>query len=71
MWNLTEQQQYNTWSCPCAHHEGIQDLGKWSAIHFSNFNYGKWAPSTHWTGEWMGTRVGMDSVVKRKYWFKE
>jgi len=24
MWNLTEQQQYNTRSCPCAHHEGIQ-----------------------------------------------
>lgn len=24
MWNLTEQQQYKTRSCPCEYHEGTQ-----------------------------------------------
>jgi hypothetical protein len=40
--------------------------GDWSASHPGRFTLSERAPGTHWIGGWVGPRVGLDAVVKRK-----
>jgi hypothetical protein len=42
------------------------DGGEWSASRPCRFAPGKGAPVTHWIGNWVGSRVGLDAVEKRK-----
>jgi hypothetical protein len=42
------------------------DMSEWSASHPSAFTPGERAPSTHWIGDWMDFRVGLDAVEYRK-----
>jgi hypothetical protein len=39
----------------------ILGLGEWSASFL-----GDRAPGTHWIGRWVGPKVGLDAVEKRK-----
>jgi hypothetical protein len=34
----------------------------WSASHHGRFTPGERAPSTPWTGSWVGPRTGLDAV---------
>jgi hypothetical protein len=36
--------------------------GEWSASR-----PGRFTPGTHWIGDWMGPRAGLDDVEKRKF----
>jgi hypothetical protein len=40
--------------------------GEWSASRPSRFTPGKRASGTHWLGDWVGPRAGIDDVEKRK-----
>jgi hypothetical protein len=40
--------------------------GEWSASRPCQFTLGERAPGTHWEGDWMGPRTGLDAVEKRK-----
>jgi hypothetical protein len=40
--------------------------GEWSASRPGRFTPRERAPDTHWIGGWMGLRVVLDAVVKRK-----
>jgi hypothetical protein len=44
------------------------DLGtRWRLASRSfRFTHGERAPGTHWIGGWVGPRIGLDAVVKRK-----
>jgi hypothetical protein len=42
------------------------DRGEWSASRPCHFTPGERAPGTHWIGGWVGPRVGLDAVEKRK-----
>jgi hypothetical protein len=42
------------------------DGGEWSASRFGRFTSRERAPGTHWIGSWVGSRAGLDAVVKRK-----
>jgi hypothetical protein len=42
------------------------DGGEWSASHLGRFTPRERVPGTHWIGGWVGTRAGLDTVVKRK-----
>jgi hypothetical protein len=41
------------------------DGGEWSASRPGRFNPRVRAPSTHWVGGWVGSRVGLDAVVEK------
>jgi hypothetical protein len=41
--------------------------GEWSAPRPSRFTPGERAPSTHWTGAWVGPRTSLDHMEKRKF----
>jgi len=38
------------------------DSGEWSASHPGRFTPKQRAPGTHWIGDWVGPRVGLDAV---------
>jgi hypothetical protein len=40
--------------------------GEWSASHPGRFTPREIAPGTYWIGSWVGSRDGLDAVVKRK-----
>jgi hypothetical protein len=40
--------------------------GERSASRLGRFTLGEAAPGTHWVGGWMGPRIGLDDVEKRK-----
>jgi hypothetical protein len=40
------------------------DGGEWSASRHDRFTPRKRAPDTHWIGDWVGLRAGLDAVVK-------
>jgi hypothetical protein len=40
--------------------------GEWSASSPSRFTPGERAPGTHWIGGWVGPRVGLDAMEKKK-----
>jgi hypothetical protein len=42
------------------------DGGEWSASRPCRFNPGERASGTHWIGGWVGPRVRLDAVEKRK-----
>jgi hypothetical protein len=42
------------------------DGGKWSASRSGRFTTRERAPSTHWIGGWVGSKAGLEAVVKRK-----
>jgi hypothetical protein len=42
------------------------DGGEWSASHPGRFTTRERAPGTQWIGDWVGLRVVLDAVVKRK-----
>jgi hypothetical protein len=42
------------------------DGGEWSASHFGRFTPSERAPGSHWIGGWVGSRTGLDALVKRK-----
>jgi hypothetical protein len=42
------------------------DGGEWSASHPRCFTPRERAPSTHWIGQWVGPRAGLDEMEKRK-----
>jgi hypothetical protein len=42
------------------------DGGEWSASLPGHFTPRERAPGTHWIGGWMGSRAGLDAVVKRE-----
>jgi hypothetical protein len=42
------------------------DGGEWSASRPGRFTSREIAPCTHWIGGWVGPRVGLDDVEKRK-----
>jgi hypothetical protein len=44
----------------------VLDGGEWSASRPGRFTPRERSPSTHWIGGWMGPRVALDTVVKRK-----
>jgi hypothetical protein len=41
--------------------------GEWSASRPCRFSSGETAPGTHWIGDWVGPRTGLDDVEKRKF----
>jgi hypothetical protein len=41
--------------------------GEWSASPPRCFTPGEIAPRTHWIGDWVGPRAGLDDVEKRKF----
>jgi hypothetical protein len=44
----------------------VPDVGEWLASCPSSIIPGERANGTHWMGGWMGPRVGLESVEKRK-----
>jgi hypothetical protein len=42
------------------------DGGEWSASRLGRFITRERALGTHWTGGWMGSKVGLDMVLKKK-----
>jgi hypothetical protein len=42
------------------------DGGKWSASRPGSFSPREKVPGTHWVGDWMGPKAGLDTVVRRK-----
>jgi hypothetical protein len=42
------------------------DGDEWSASRPSSFTHRERAPDTHWIEGWVGSRVVLDAVVKRK-----
>jgi hypothetical protein len=44
----------------------ILDGGEWSASLPRRFTTRETAPGTHWIGDWVGPRAGMDAVEKVK-----
>jgi hypothetical protein len=40
--------------------------GEWSASYPDHFTPREKAPGTHWIRGWVGLRVSLDTVVKRK-----
>jgi hypothetical protein len=42
------------------------DGGKWSASRPCRFTPEESAPATHWIGDWVGPRFGLEDVEKRK-----
>jgi hypothetical protein len=40
---------------------------EWSASRPSRFTPGESAPGAHWIGGWVGPRVSLDNVEKRKF----
>jgi len=42
------------------------DGGEWSASCPGRFTPTERASCTHWIGDWVGPRAGLDAVVKRK-----
>jgi hypothetical protein len=40
--------------------------GEWSASHLGRFAPGERTPGTHWVGGWVGPRIGLDDVERRK-----
>jgi hypothetical protein len=42
------------------------DGGEWLVSSLSRFNRKKISPDTHWIGGWVGHRVGIDAVAKRR-----
>jgi len=57
---------YWGWRYSATHSLTIVLGGEWSASHPHHFTCRERAPSTHWMGGWMGPRVGMDMMEKRK-----
>jgi hypothetical protein len=45
----------------------VLDLREWSVSRSGSFNPGEIASSTHEMGGWVGSRVGLDAVEKRKH----
>jgi hypothetical protein len=41
--------------------------GDSSALRNNRFNPGEIAPGTHWIGDWMDPRAGLDDVEKTKF----
>jgi hypothetical protein len=41
--------------------------GEWSALRPGLSNPGEKHPSTHWLGDWVGPRTGLDDVERRKF----
>jgi len=41
------------------------DGGEWLASCPSHFTHGEGSLGTHWTGDWVGPRAGLDAVVKK------
>jgi hypothetical protein len=44
----------------------VLNRGEWSASCTCRFTPGLREPGTHWIGDWMGPRAGLDAVAKRK-----
>jgi hypothetical protein len=42
------------------------DGDEWPASRLDRLTSREGAPGTHWIGGWMGSRAGVDAVVKRK-----
>jgi hypothetical protein len=42
------------------------EWGEWSASHPSHFTHKERTYGTNWIGGWVGSRAGLDVVVKRK-----
>jgi len=42
------------------------DGGEWSASRLGSFTPGVRAPGTHWLGNWVGPRAGLDAVEKKR-----
>jgi hypothetical protein len=40
--------------------------GEWSVLRPGRFTSGERAPGTHWIGSWVGPRVGLEDVERRK-----
>jgi hypothetical protein len=45
----------------------VPDGGEWSASRPSRFTPGERAPNTHWIGDWVDPRAGLDNMEKRKF----
>jgi hypothetical protein len=41
--------------------------GEWPASSPARFTSGERAPGTHWIGDWVGPRAGLDDVEKREF----
>jgi hypothetical protein len=80
-WKLTGQGKGKGKSKTAPRHEGVLgewrysstysltstlDGGKWSASCHGRFTPRERTPGTHWIGGWLGTRAGLDAMVKRK-----
>jgi hypothetical protein len=44
----------------------VLDGGEWSASCPGHFTLGEQAPDTHWTGDLVGPRAGLNAMEKRK-----
>jgi hypothetical protein len=43
--------------------------GEWSASHSGRFTPGERARGSHWVGDWVGHRAGLDNLEKWKFLF--
>jgi hypothetical protein len=41
------------------------DGGEWLVSRSSHFTLGERAPDSHWIGDWVGPRAGLEAVEKR------
>jgi hypothetical protein len=41
--------------------------GEWSASRPGRYTPGEIAPGTHWIGDWVDSRAGLDDLEKRKF----
>jgi hypothetical protein len=41
--------------------------GEWLASHLGSFTPREGVPGTHWIGDWVGPRAGLDDAEKRKF----
>jgi hypothetical protein len=44
----------------------VLDGGEWSVLRSGHSTPSETALGTHWMGDWVGPRAGLDTVVKRK-----
>jgi hypothetical protein len=66
-WAPRHEGVFGEWRYSSTHSlTSVLDGGEWSVSQPGRFTPREKAPGTHWIGGWVGSRAGLDAVVKRK-----